>query len=142
MAPVFLAKGMKCVNAAPVRGESSLCAQRLQRPQLVFPPFAQICPLCRFVSTELFFFFFSRDRNGEGHFKHRGKQPESEETKDPVGQKYRLRERYLRHQREKGHLPVKASAPGIHSGIFKGKHCSICCFYVHHKAIAMTTPVT
>ncbi|CAG07206.1 unnamed protein product [Tetraodon nigroviridis] len=59
------------------------------------------------------------ERNGEGHFKHRGKQPECEDTKDPVGQKYRLRERYLRHQREKGHLPVKPSAPGIHSGIFK-----------------------
>ncbi|XP_011602554.2 histone-lysine N-methyltransferase KMT5C [Takifugu rubripes] len=59
------------------------------------------------------------ERNGEGHFRHRGKQPECEETKDPVGQKYRLRERYLRHQREKGHFPVRPAAPGNHSGIFK-----------------------
>ncbi|KAM6914093.1 histone-lysine N-methyltransferase KMT5C isoform 1-T2 [Lycodopsis pacificus] len=54
------------------------------------------------------------ERNGEGHFKHKGKQPECEETKDPVGQKYRLRERYLRHHREK--RPI---IQGIHSGIFK-----------------------
>lgn len=59
------------------------------------------------------------ERNGEGHFKHRGKQPECEETKDSVGQKYRLRERYLRHHREKGHFPAKPIIPGIHSGIFK-----------------------
>ncbi|XP_070703971.1 histone-lysine N-methyltransferase KMT5C [Pempheris klunzingeri] len=59
------------------------------------------------------------ERNGEGHFKHRGKQPECEETKDPVGQKYRLRERYLRHHREKGHFPTRPTIPGIHSGIFK-----------------------
>ncbi|XP_051244697.1 histone-lysine N-methyltransferase KMT5C isoform X1 [Dicentrarchus labrax] len=59
------------------------------------------------------------ERNGEGHFKHRGKQPECEETKDPVGQKYRLRERYLRHHREKGHFPARPIIPGIHSGIFK-----------------------
>ncbi|XP_034567312.1 histone-lysine N-methyltransferase KMT5C isoform X2 [Notolabrus celidotus] len=59
------------------------------------------------------------ERNGEGHFKHRGKQPECEETKDSVGQKYRLRERYLRHHREKGHLPPRPAVPGLHSGIFK-----------------------
>ncbi|XP_029365322.1 histone-lysine N-methyltransferase KMT5C [Echeneis naucrates] len=59
------------------------------------------------------------ERNGEGHFRHRGKQPECEETKDAVGQKYRLRERYLRHHREKGHLPTRPIVPGIHSGIFK-----------------------
>lgn len=59
------------------------------------------------------------ERNGEGHFKHRGKQPEIEETKDPVGQKYRLRERYLRHQRERGHFSTRPITPGIHSGIFK-----------------------
>ncbi|XP_059204334.1 histone-lysine N-methyltransferase KMT5C [Centropristis striata] len=59
------------------------------------------------------------ERNGEGHFKHRGKQPECEETKDPLGQKYRLRERYLRHHREKGHFPARPIIPGIHSGIFK-----------------------
>ncbi|XP_033500743.2 histone-lysine N-methyltransferase KMT5C isoform X1 [Epinephelus lanceolatus] len=59
------------------------------------------------------------ERNGEGHFKHRGKQPDCEETKDPVGQKYRLRERYLRHHREKGHFPTRPIIPGIHSGIFK-----------------------
>ncbi|XP_074552326.1 histone-lysine N-methyltransferase KMT5C [Halichoeres trimaculatus] len=59
------------------------------------------------------------EKNGEGHFRHRGKQPECEETKDPVGQKYRLRERYLRHHREKGHLPPRPSIPGLHSGIFK-----------------------
>ncbi|XP_068435230.1 histone-lysine N-methyltransferase KMT5C isoform X2 [Clinocottus analis] len=52
------------------------------------------------------------ERNGEGHFKHKGKQPECEETKDPVGQKYRLRERYLRHHREK--RPI---IQGIHSAI-------------------------
>ncbi|XP_054464033.1 histone-lysine N-methyltransferase KMT5C [Anoplopoma fimbria] len=54
------------------------------------------------------------ERNGEGHFKHRGKQPECEETKDPVGQKYRLRVRYLRQHKEK--RPI---IQGIHSGIFK-----------------------
>ncbi|KAM9843930.1 histone-lysine N-methyltransferase KMT5C [Aulostomus maculatus] len=59
------------------------------------------------------------ERKGEGLFKHRGKQPECEETKDPVGQKYRLRERYLRHHREKGHLPSRPTIPGLHSGIFK-----------------------
>ncbi|XP_060921521.1 histone-lysine N-methyltransferase KMT5C [Labrus mixtus] len=59
------------------------------------------------------------ERNGEGHFKHKGKQPECEETKDPVGQKYRLRERYLRHHREKGHFPTRPTIPGHHSGIFK-----------------------
>ncbi|XP_068584063.1 histone-lysine N-methyltransferase KMT5C isoform X2 [Cebidichthys violaceus] len=52
------------------------------------------------------------ERNGEGHFKHKGKQPECEETKDPVGQKYRLRERCLRHHREK--RPI---IQGIHSAI-------------------------
>ncbi|XP_044037242.1 histone-lysine N-methyltransferase KMT5C isoform X2 [Siniperca chuatsi] len=57
------------------------------------------------------------ERNGEGHFKHRGKQPECEETKDPVGQKYRLRERYLRHHREKVHFPTRPIIPGIHSAI-------------------------
>ncbi|KAM7371541.1 hypothetical protein PAMP_008768 [Pampus punctatissimus] len=57
------------------------------------------------------------ERKGEGHFKHRGKQPECEETKDPVGQKYRLRERYLRHHREKGHLPTRPIIPGLHSAI-------------------------
>lgn len=57
-------------------------------------------------------------RNGEGHFKHRGKQPECEETKDPAGQKYRLRERYLRHHKEKCHFTARP--PGIHAGIFKG----------------------
>ncbi|KAI3359531.1 hypothetical protein L3Q82_013931 [Scortum barcoo] len=55
--------------------------------------------------------------NGEGHFKHRGKQPDCEETKDPVGQKYRLRERYLRHHREKGHFPSRPTIPGAHSAI-------------------------
>uniref|UniRef100_UPI0037E7C208 histone-lysine N-methyltransferase KMT5C n=1 Tax=Semicossyphus pulcher TaxID=241346 RepID=UPI0037E7C208 len=59
------------------------------------------------------------ERNGEGHFKHRGKLPECEETKDPLGQKYRLRERYLRHHREKGHFPTRPTIPGLHSGIFK-----------------------
>ncbi|XP_008327598.1 histone-lysine N-methyltransferase KMT5C isoform X1 [Cynoglossus semilaevis] len=59
------------------------------------------------------------ERNGEGHFKHKGKQPECEETKDPIGQKYRLRERYLRHHREKGHFPARPLIPRSHSGIFK-----------------------
>uniref|UniRef100_A0A3Q0RHG1 [histone H4]-N-methyl-L-lysine20 N-methyltransferase KMT5B n=1 Tax=Amphilophus citrinellus TaxID=61819 RepID=A0A3Q0RHG1_AMPCI len=67
------------------------------------------------------------ERNGEGHFKHRGKQPECEETKDPVGQKYRLRERYLRHHREKGHFSTRPITPGIHSGIFKGNQFGISC---------------
>ncbi|XP_029996489.1 histone-lysine N-methyltransferase KMT5C isoform X2 [Sphaeramia orbicularis] len=57
------------------------------------------------------------ERKGEGHFKHRGKQPDCEETKDPVGQKYRLRERYLRQHREKGHLSTRPIIPGIHSAI-------------------------
>ncbi|XP_042248665.1 histone-lysine N-methyltransferase KMT5C isoform X3 [Thunnus maccoyii] len=57
------------------------------------------------------------ERKGEGHFKHRGKQPECEETKDSVGQKYRLRERFLRHHREKGHLPTRPIIPGLHSAI-------------------------
>nr|XP_015804228.2 histone-lysine N-methyltransferase KMT5C [Nothobranchius furzeri] len=59
------------------------------------------------------------ERNGEGHFKHKGKQPECEETKDPVGQKYRLRERFLRHHRERGYFASRPITPGIHSGIFK-----------------------
>lgn len=59
------------------------------------------------------------ERRGEGHFRHRGKQPECEETKDSVGQKYRLRERYLRQNREKGHCPTRPTIPGVHSGIFK-----------------------
>lgn len=71
----------------------------------------------------LFFNLFFR--NGEGHFKHRGKQPEIEETKDPVGQKYRLRERYLRHHRERGHFSTRPITPGIHSGIFKGNQFGI-----------------
>uniref|UniRef100_A0A3B5MIL7 [histone H4]-N-methyl-L-lysine20 N-methyltransferase KMT5B n=1 Tax=Xiphophorus couchianus TaxID=32473 RepID=A0A3B5MIL7_9TELE len=49
------------------------------------------------------------ERNGEGHFRHRGKQPDSEEAKEAVGQKYRLRERYLRHHRERGHLTASCS---------------------------------
>ncbi|RVE69886.1 hypothetical protein OJAV_G00082440 [Oryzias javanicus] len=59
------------------------------------------------------------ERNGEGHFKHRGKQPECEETKESAGQKYRLRETYLRHQRERGHFAARPVTPGLHSGIFK-----------------------
>uniref|UniRef100_A0A3Q3D9N0 [histone H4]-N-methyl-L-lysine20 N-methyltransferase KMT5B n=1 Tax=Hippocampus comes TaxID=109280 RepID=A0A3Q3D9N0_HIPCM len=65
------------------------------------------------------------ERKGEGHFKHKGKQPECEETKDPVGQKYRLRERYLRHQREKGHLNSRPIIPGLHSGILSGLFSSL-----------------
>ncbi|XP_029913521.1 histone-lysine N-methyltransferase KMT5C isoform X2 [Myripristis murdjan] len=57
------------------------------------------------------------ERRGEGHFRHRGKQPECEETKDSVGQKYRLRERYLRQNREKGHCPTRPTIPGVHSAI-------------------------
>uniref|UniRef100_A0A8C6WX19 [histone H4]-N-methyl-L-lysine20 N-methyltransferase KMT5B n=1 Tax=Neogobius melanostomus TaxID=47308 RepID=A0A8C6WX19_9GOBI len=53
------------------------------------------------------------EKNGEGHFKQRGKQPESEETKD--SQKYRLRERYLHKHREKGHLN-RPLTPGAHTG--------------------------
>lgn len=67
--------------------------------------------------------FSSSFRNGEGHFRHRGKQPKCEETKDPVDQKYRLRERYLRQHREKGHFPARPTIPGTHSGIFKGNQC-------------------
>lgn len=114
MVPVFLEKGMKCVNAAPVRGVSAV---------LFFPLFVR-----SHFSLTFFFAGFNGGRNGEGHFRHRGKQPDCEETKDPVGQKYRLRERYLRHQREKGHFPVRPAAPGNHSGIFKGKHVRICCY--------------
>ncbi|KAM9746183.1 histone-lysine N-methyltransferase KMT5C [Menidia menidia] len=57
------------------------------------------------------------ERNGEGHFKHRGKQPDCEETKDPVGQKYRLRERYLRQHREKGHFASRPITPGLFKAI-------------------------
>lgn len=57
------------------------------------------------------------EKKGEGHFRHRGKKPDSEEAKDPLGQKYRLRERYLRHQREKGHLSSKSTIAGSHSAI-------------------------
>ena len=35
------------------------------------------------------------EENGEGHFKNRGKQPHSVETKDTVSPKYKMRERYL-----------------------------------------------
>lgn len=41
------------------------------------------------------------ERNGKGRFKQRGKQSHCEETRDPVAPKYRLRERYLCHHREK-----------------------------------------
>lgn len=54
------------------------------------------------------------ERNGEGYFKQRGKQPDSDETKD--AQKYRLRERYLHKHREKGHHPNR-QIPGAHSAI-------------------------
>ncbi|XP_056144375.1 histone-lysine N-methyltransferase KMT5C [Lampris incognitus] len=57
------------------------------------------------------------ERIGEGHFKHRGKQPDCEETKDSLGQKYRLRERYLRQNREKVHCPTRPTLPGTHSAI-------------------------
>ncbi|XP_049601306.1 histone-lysine N-methyltransferase KMT5C [Syngnathus scovelli] len=57
------------------------------------------------------------EKKGEGHFKHRGKQPQCEETKDSGDQKYRLRERYRRHQREKGRLSPKPILPGLHSAI-------------------------
>ena len=40
------------------------------------------------------------EENGEGHFKNRGKQPHSVETKVTVSPKYQMRERYLHHQRE------------------------------------------
>lgn len=42
-----------------------------------------------------------------------------------MGQKYRLRERYLRHHREKSHFPARPIIPGLHSGIFKGNHFRI-----------------
>ncbi|KAM9780004.1 histone-lysine N-methyltransferase KMT5C [Neosynchiropus ocellatus] len=57
------------------------------------------------------------EKKGEGHFRHRGKKPDSEEAKDPLGQKYRLRERYLRHHREKGHFSSKPMIAGLHSAI-------------------------
>ncbi|XP_028311186.1 histone-lysine N-methyltransferase KMT5C [Gouania willdenowi] len=57
------------------------------------------------------------ERKGEGHFKHRGKQPDSDETKEAVGQKYRLRERFLRQHREKSHLSARPVTPGLHSAI-------------------------
>lgn len=104
MVPAFLEKATKCVNAAPVRGVSILWADG------VF--------ITAFVVEDIKILHFVIFRNGEGHFKNRGKQPQCEETKDPVGQKYRLRERYLRHHREKG--PTRPTIPGIHSGIFKG----------------------
>ncbi|XP_034557373.1 uncharacterized protein LOC117825569 [Notolabrus celidotus] len=40
------------------------------------------------------------ERNGEGHFKQRRKQPHSEETRVLVGPKYQLREGYICHNRE------------------------------------------
>ena len=41
------------------------------------------------------------EENGEGHFKNRGKQPHSVETKDTVSPKYKMRLRSLHHHREK-----------------------------------------
>lgn len=109
MAPAFSAKATKCVNAAPARGASaSHLNQRAWRSNAAR------------VSLTSGICVFDPFRNGEGHFKHRGKQPESEETKEAVGQKYRLRERYLRHHREKGHFAARPITPGIHSGIFTG----------------------
>lgn len=55
------------------------------------------------------------ERNGEGFFKQRGKQPDCEETKD--SQKYSLRERYLRQHREKAHHSNRPTVPGAHSAI-------------------------
>lgn len=134
MVPAFLVKAMKCVNAAPVRGVSISSsddvwkyscsfAEKIQRYFLKLLIFQLALHLVNFFFICLFVFklFF---RNGEGHFKHRGKQPEREETKDSVGQKYRLRERYLRHHREKGHFNTRPITTGIHSGIFKGKYFS------------------
>lgn len=105
MAPASSAKATKCANAAPARGVSA-------------PPAGFVSVAARVSLTAR---VFDPIRNGEGHFRHRGKQPDSEEAKEAVGQKYRLRERYLRHHRERGHLTARPSAPGIHAGIFTGE---------------------
>lgn len=48
--------------------------------------------------------------NGEGHFKHRGKQLHFEETKDPVSKKYQLRERYLHLKRKRRNKQISGPA--------------------------------
>lgn len=100
--------------------------RRLHYSLLLPPPLLEflICCCCFKDIQKLALILYSSSsfRNGEGHFKHRGKQPKCEETKEPVDQKYRLRERYLRQHREKGHFPARPTIPGIHSGIFKGNH--------------------
>lgn len=57
------------------------------------------------------------ERKGEGHFRHRGGQPDREETKGLVGQKYRLRETDLRLNREKGQCPPRSTFPVTHTAI-------------------------
>lgn len=64
-------------------------------------------------------------RNGEGSFRHRGKQPGCEDAEDPLGQKYRLRERFLHHQqqqqqKEKVHFLSRLTGPAGHPALFKG----------------------
>ncbi|CAL8274651.1 unnamed protein product [Lota lota] len=53
------------------------------------------------------------ERKGEGHFKHRGKLPDCEETKECGSQAYRLRERRLVQKRG----PVRPASLGAHSAI-------------------------
>ncbi|KAG7272678.1 hypothetical protein CRUP_008506 [Coryphaenoides rupestris] len=53
------------------------------------------------------------ERKGEGHFKHRGKLPDSEETTESVSQAYRLRERRLVQKRG----PARPAFLGAHSGV-------------------------
>ncbi|XP_010872430.2 histone-lysine N-methyltransferase KMT5C isoform X1 [Esox lucius] len=45
------------------------------------------------------------ERKGEGHFRHRERQPGCDDSNDLVGQKYRLRDTDLRLNRGKAHLP-------------------------------------
>ncbi|KAJ3600348.1 hypothetical protein NHX12_031333 [Muraenolepis orangiensis] len=53
------------------------------------------------------------ERKGEGHFKHRGKLPDCEETKECGSQAYRLRERRLVQKRG----PARPAFLGAHSAI-------------------------
>uniref|UniRef100_A0A3Q3LXG1 [histone H4]-N-methyl-L-lysine20 N-methyltransferase KMT5B n=2 Tax=Mastacembelus armatus TaxID=205130 RepID=A0A3Q3LXG1_9TELE len=74
---------------------------------------------------------YTCERDGEGHFKYRGKQPHSETTKDTVSQKYHLRERYLCHHREKSG-PDSHNMGSLEVLIFSVLNlaitcCKICC---------------